>query len=178
MMAYSQVNGPGKRAVIWLQGCTLACPGCFNPETHGAGGCKEYPVEQLMDWLATLAGSIDGLSISGGEPLQQLGPLVNLLKPVKQTLGLPVLLFTGYTWLEVQKMPAAPSLIDCVDVVIAGRYLAEQRQANHLIGSSNKTVHFITNTYTLDDLNSIPPAEVVIDPSGAVVLSGIDPLIW
>jgi anaerobic ribonucleoside-triphosphate reductase activating protein len=178
MMAYSQVNGPGKRAVIWLQGCTLACPGCFNPETHGAGGGKEYPVEQLMDWLATLAGSIDGLSISGGEPLQQLPHLVNFLQQVRQKLGLPVLLFTGYTWLEVQKMPAAPSLIDCVDVVIAGRYLAEQRQANHLIGSSNKTVHFITHTYTLDDLNSIPPAEVVIDPSGAVVLSGIDPLIW
>ena len=30
----SRANGPGARFVVWLQGCTLGCPGCFNPATH------------------------------------------------------------------------------------------------------------------------------------------------
>ena len=30
----SRANGPGPRAAVWFQGCTLGCPGCFNPDTH------------------------------------------------------------------------------------------------------------------------------------------------
>ena len=33
----SRVNGPGRRVVVWVQGCTLGCLGCFNPGTHAAG---------------------------------------------------------------------------------------------------------------------------------------------
>jgi len=36
----SLVNGPGKRAVVWVQGCTLGCPGCFNPQTHSVAAGK------------------------------------------------------------------------------------------------------------------------------------------
>jgi len=30
----SRANGPGWRSVVWVQGCSLGCPGCFNPQTH------------------------------------------------------------------------------------------------------------------------------------------------
>src|ERR1700691_3577776 len=30
----SRANGPGRRAVLWFQGCTLNCPGCFNQASH------------------------------------------------------------------------------------------------------------------------------------------------
>ena len=29
----SAANGPGERFVLWVQGCPLACPGCWNPDT-------------------------------------------------------------------------------------------------------------------------------------------------
>ena len=29
----SAVNGPGCRAVVWMQGCSRHCPDCFNPES-------------------------------------------------------------------------------------------------------------------------------------------------
>jgi pyruvate-formate lyase-activating enzyme len=32
----SHTNGPGLRAVLWVQGCSLGCPRCFNPATHSA----------------------------------------------------------------------------------------------------------------------------------------------
>lgn len=174
----SRVNGPGLRAVIWLQGCSLGCPGCFNPETHTIHGGKPYPIEKLMTWLRTDARLIDGLTISGGEPLQQIFPLLTLLENIRLELRLPVILFTGYSWDEVQKMPEAKRLLQFLDVVIAGRFILDQRIANQMIGSTNKTVHFITARYQPADFKTVPPAEVIISPTGEVRLSGIDPLNW
>ena len=39
----SRVNGPGLRAVVYFQGCTLGCRDCWNPETHAFAG-KERSV--------------------------------------------------------------------------------------------------------------------------------------
>ena len=43
----SRANGPGVRFVVWLQGCTLGCPGCFNPSTHAAAGGRELDLASL-----------------------------------------------------------------------------------------------------------------------------------
>ena len=40
-MESSQVNGPGRRAVIWVQGCSLGCTGCFNKRSHSTAGGHE-----------------------------------------------------------------------------------------------------------------------------------------
>ena len=63
-------------------------------------------------------------------------------------------------------------------MLIAGRYDRTRRRARGLVGSANKTVHLLTPRYTLDDLDSVPGAEVWLDEGGEVVLSGIDPLRW
>ncbi len=178
MVASSLANGPGKRAVIWLQGCTLACPGCFNPQTHPSATGKTASIEQIDNWLRSLDGSIDGLTISGGEPLQQLKPLTALLHKVRARTDLPTILFTGYTWQEVNQMPGVKKLFKLVDLILAGRYMVDQRAASHLIGSRNKTVHFLSSAYQPDDLSAVPEAEVLIDPSGDILLSGIDPVTW
>jgi anaerobic ribonucleoside-triphosphate reductase activating protein len=134
------------------------------------------PVGELFTRLAALQGTIEGLTVSGGEPLQQLVPLLDLLRRVRQETSLTTLLFSGFTWAEIQRMPAAASLLGCVDVLIAGRYEAGQRLARDLRGSANKTTHFLTGRYTPADLQAVPPAEVIITPTGEVILSGIDPL--
>ncbi len=174
----SRVNGPGLRAVIWLQGCSLGCPGCFNPETHTINGGEAYSIETLIAWLRPQAGDIAGLTISGGEPLQQLAPLADLLEQIHVELALPVILFTGYAWDEIQKMPAVDRLYPFIDVIIAGRFIVDQRIANQMIGSANKTVHFLTPRYRAADFEPVPPAEVIISLEGEVRLSGIDPLRW
>jgi anaerobic ribonucleoside-triphosphate reductase activating protein len=75
-------------------------------------------------------------------------------------------------------MPEAGALLACLDVLIAGRYNATQRLARHLQGSANKTIHFLTDRYTMSDLQAVPPTEVVITGTGEVVISGIDPPAW
>ncbi|NVM26586.1 MAG: radical SAM protein [Desulfobacterales bacterium] len=175
-LLFSRANGPGVRAVIWVQGCSLGCPGCFNPETHPFVGGELVSVGDLFGRIVALGDAIEGITISGGEPLQQRRPLLALLRRVRRETPLSVLLFTGYTWEKVQRMPNAEALLACVDVLIAGRYDASQRLARDLRGSTNKTVHFLTDRYTMDDLQSVPPTEVIITAEGEVIVSGIDPV--
>lgn len=175
---YSRANGPGLRAVVWVQGCSLGCPGCYNPETHSFAGGELVPVSRLVERIAGLAGEIEGVTISGGEPLQQRLPLVELLRALRQGTNLSVIVFTGFSWDELLRMPDAAELLSCVDVLIAGRYDQTQRLASSLRGSANKTIHFLTNRYGPADLAGVPDAEVLIDFQGSVQLSGIDPLQW
>ena len=174
----SLVNGPGKRAVVWVQGCTLDCPGCFNPQTHPPFAGKDWPVDRLLKLILGRKNEIEGITISGGEPLQQLKSLIELSRKVKDRSDLSILMFSGFAWDEIQRIPGAQLLLEHLDVLIAGRYLGSKRLANGLIGSSNKTIHFLTERYKITDLSPVPSAEVILKPNGEVVLSGIDPLQW
>jgi anaerobic ribonucleoside-triphosphate reductase activating protein len=173
----SHANGPGRRAVLWLQGCSLGCPGCFNPATHPQHGGTLTPVSLLAARLAALAGELEGLTVSGGEPFQQAGPLLRLLQAVRAQTTLTVIVFTGFEWAEVQRIPAARQALSCIDVLIAGRYLASQRLAQGLSGSANKELRFLTDRYTQADFAAVPPAEAILLANGELILSGIDPLM-
>lgn len=174
----SRSNGPGMRAVLWVQGCSLGCPGCFNPETHDPRGGEKQTVEQVVERIIALQDQIEGLTISGGEPAHQHRALSHLLKQVREKTHLSILVFTGYDWSELQRFPGIDNFLAQIDVLIAGRYDVSRRVAQGLIGSSNKTVHFLTDRYTSKDLEAIPQAEVIVSPDGEIILSGIDPLQW
>lgn len=174
----SQSNGPGWRAVIWLQGCTLNCPGCFNPETHLPTAGELVSVPLLSQKILAYQSRIEGVTISGGEPLQQLPALISFISEIRRKTNLSVLVFSGYTWKEIQSMPKAGALISMVDVLITGRYVSSQRLARGLIGSRNKATHFLTNRYSQTDLDAVPEAEVILSQNGEIVFSGINPIKW
>ncbi len=174
---YSYANGPGRRAVLWLQGCTLNCPGCFNPHTHSITGGKEIPLKRMVNQIIQTSSRIEGLTISGGEPLQQLKPLLFLLSEVRHKTTLSIILFSGYTFEEIRLMPAAEQLFSTIDVLIAGRYDPSLPTQNPWLGSGNKTVHFFTPRYSIKDLSIVPPAEVMIASNGEIISSGIAPVV-
>ena len=186
----SKANGPGNRAVLWVQGCTLSCPGCFNTPTHPgqAGGTES--VDSLFEQIVALGSSIEGITISGGEPLQQQTGIAALLRRIKAETKLSVVLFTGFSWEELERMGEAnrqragadistalplPLLSD-VDVLLAGRYDAGRRIARGLLGSDNKIAYFLTTRYNQADLDRVPKVEVIITPAGRVFTTGIDPV--
>ena len=70
VMTHSTVNGPGNRFVIWLQGCPLHCPGCFNQPTHDINGGVDMNIEKLAAQINQTP-DIRGITLSGGEPLLQ-----------------------------------------------------------------------------------------------------------
>jgi anaerobic ribonucleoside-triphosphate reductase activating protein len=174
----SRANGPGLRSVLWLQGCTLGCPGCFNPETHARNGGEQWTIEHALNWVTHLPKDVTGITISGGEPLQQIAPLTAFLTGIRRSTALSIIAFTGFDWAEVQRMPRIQALLESVDVLIAGRYLQAQRVSRALIGSANKTMHFLSTRYTAVDFLDIPEAEITVSADGEISFSGIDPLPW
>ena len=174
-MARSRANGPGIRAVLWLQGCSLGCPGCFNPATHPRDSGERASVDELLARVADLGLGIEGLTVSGGEPLEQARPLRALLERLRRETPLSVILFTGFTWEEVTTAAEMADVLLFIDVLVAGRYDAARRLARGLRGSDNKTTHFLTHRYAKEDLDAVPAAEIAIGPEGEVVVTGVDP---
>jgi anaerobic ribonucleoside-triphosphate reductase activating protein len=169
----SRANGPGARFVVWVQGCTLGCPGCFNPDTHAASAGREVSIDELAAEMR--AANVEGLSLSGGEPLQQADAAVALLDAAR-ALGLSTLAFSGYTLAEIEQLPRGPDVLARLDVLIDGRYVAGSRLATGLRGSANQRIQLLTDRYTLADVEATPVAEIRIAPTGDVVLTGVDPL--
>ncbi len=172
----SDSNGPGCRCVIWVQGCSLNCPGCFNPETHPVDSGERVTVSYLCNRVISFGDSIEGITISGGEPLEQIDALTCFLGYIKKHSDLSILLFTGYSWDEISRMQHSDELLACVDVLIAGRYEQALRSSTGLLGSTNQTVHFLTDRYSINDLAIIPSGEVIISDDGQIMITGIDPL--
>ena len=167
----SRANGPGARTVVWMQGCTLGCAGCFNPATH-AGGGTPMSVDDVMSHVPA---DIQGLSLSGGEPLQQAAAIVPLLDAARAR-GMSTLEFSGYTQDEIAVLPSGPDVLARLDVLIDGRYVVAQRLAIGFRGSANQHIVLLTNRYALAEVEATPTAEVRISPTGDVILTGVDPL--
>lgn len=169
----SRANGPGLRAVIWVQGCTLHCPGCFNPQTHASDTGRLVKVNDLFQQILALGISIEGITVSGGEPLQQIQPVLALLKRVRAETSLSTLMFSGYNREEIERFPAFRELQACLDVLIAGRYDAGKQVATGMISSANQIPLFFSDRYTLADLLAVPPVEVIVSPDGEVLATGV-----
>lgn len=169
----SRANGPGTRFVVWMQGCTLGCAGCFNPGTHDPAAGREVEVAELAAQLA--ASGADGLSLSGGEPLQQPAAAAALLDAAR-ALGMSTLAFSGYTLEEIRALPGGPEVLARLDVLVDGRYVSTERLAEGLRGSANQRIQLLTRRYSLADVEATPVAEIRIGPTGELVLTGVNPL--
>ena len=172
VMSRSRANGPGERTVVWFQGCPLACHGCFNQETHVPGE-NLVEVSELVDDLLERDATPSGLTISGGEPLAQPFALNKLIALWKARSGTSVIISTGYEWAEIETQPMRTAAIKGADLVIAGRYNARLHLGSTLRGSSNKTYHFLTDFFRVQELIYVPEFEVVISPDGSMHVSGV-----
>lgn len=80
----SIVDGPGNRVAIFMQGCNFDCWYCHNPETiEMKNGGKVYTPTSLFLEIEKYFDFVDGITISGGEPLLQQEFVFELLKLIK-----------------------------------------------------------------------------------------------
>lgn len=139
-VACSEAEGPYRRFALWVQGCTLACPGCCNPELFAAAGGSEVSVAALAEELdaARRTHAIEGLTVLGGEPLEQLAAVTALCAAARQR-GLGVLLFSGHTLAEIESGVGGEVLLAGVDTLVDGRFMADRRDTERrFIGSTNQ----------------------------------------
>jgi anaerobic ribonucleoside-triphosphate reductase activating protein len=173
MIPRSAVNGPGDRFVVWVQGCSLHCPGCWNPGTWSRRPATLVPPGELAGTIATTPG-IEGVTLTGGEPFDQAAELAELAACVRSR-GLSVMIFTGYD-LDELNTDAHQALLAACDVIVTGRYRQEERTLDLTWrGSANQEVHFVTARYGPRAMPAAAECEVHIAADGSLTLTGFPP---
>ncbi|MGW4891970.1 4Fe-4S single cluster domain-containing protein [Kitasatospora sp. NPDC004240] len=141
--------GPGTRAGIWTQGCTIGCAGCVSRDTWAADPGTLVDLAHLQTWLRGLPDPLDGITVSGGEPFQQPRALAALLDWVhawrrERPAPLDVLVYSGYPLARLRG--EHPALLERCDAVLTGPYV--ERLADPALrwaGSSNQRLTALTD---------------------------------
>lgn len=81
---FGTVDGPGIRYVIFLQGCNMRCAYCHNPDTWNCNTGVTQSVDEVINDIAKYKRYIQGVTISGGEPLLQIDFVTELFKKVHE----------------------------------------------------------------------------------------------
>lgn len=141
-------NGPGIRVSLYVSGCTHYCKNCFNKDTWDFNsGIKFDNIEKDKFIEFCKNEKITGVSILGGEPLQQnYLEMFDLLKDIKTKVNKPIWLWTGYKFEEIT-YDKKQMIFNFVDVLIDGKFEEENKNINlKYCGSTNQRVIDIKQT--------------------------------
>ncbi|MGM0369827.1 MAG: 4Fe-4S single cluster domain-containing protein [Bacillota bacterium] len=146
----SLVLGPGKRSVIWVQGCEFDCPNCINEHLQSFEVAELTAVKVLVERI--IEQDVEGVTITGGEPFLQPQPLAVLAANLKKA-GLTVQVYSGFYLKELldSKHRHVYNFLDQIDVLIDGRYEVEKAESTLYKGSSNQNIYFFTDAYSIAD---------------------------
>ena len=171
----SEVNDPGCRAVVWVQGCKRECPGCFNPASWSFETNQLIAVEKLANQILSNPRN-QGVTFSGGEPFWQAPALTQLAKKLKAA-GLNVMSFSGFTLQELQSENAplgAQELLEQLDILVDGPFVESLaiNSPDTLVSSRNQRVH-VFNPALKDQLNwASDQMEIHILKDGSRIITG------
>ncbi|MGD0225611.1 MAG: 4Fe-4S single cluster domain-containing protein [Terriglobia bacterium] len=188
----SRANGPGLRAVVFFQGCKLACVGCWNPRTHPFHG-PEITVDVVAQEVlrSRQEYTLEGVTFSGGEPMQQADRLLGLIHSLRrQAPELGFGMFSGYAehelaqgqyWVwgdessEQLRKRLWQEIRACLDFAILGRFNQAQPINMPLRTSRNQVLRLFSDHYTPADFGE-ELTEVSIHEGGKVEITGFPTL--
>jgi|JI10StandDraft_1071094.scaffolds.fasta_scaffold140437_2 anaerobic ribonucleoside-triphosphate reductase activating protein len=167
----SFIYGPGCRFVIWVQGCSIHCKGCWNLEMWSFTARKTLSIEGLFSKIENEKHLIEGITLLGGEPLDQFEEVCQLLSKCREN-GLSTMIFTGYEMNEIVEKGMS-EIIYQSDILITGRYEETKRTLNHQwIGSTNQEIHFLSDRYKAFVQKNSNYMEISIEESGCTTFLG------
>ena len=141
----SLVNGEGMRMVIFTSGCKHNCEGCHNKPMQDFNYGDQWDVDELFNYIKDNSDLIDGITYSGGDPIEQIEPIIYLSKRIKKELNLSIWCYTGYT-LEQINNSSNKELLKYIDVLVDGKFLKDKKEnALKYTGSSNQRIIYLKN---------------------------------
>jgi len=175
----TEAEGPGPRFAVWVQGCSIRCPGCCNPHMFDPSGGTAVEVEELLARLDRVRGRVEGVTLLGGEPFEQAAVLTPFARGARER-GLTVAAFTGHRLedLRADRIPGSGELLAEIDLLVDGAYQAGRPETERRwSGSANQRFHFLTGRISLGVENLHPgeperTVELRIAPDGALTRSG------
>ncbi|RAI79158.1 anaerobic ribonucleoside-triphosphate reductase activating protein [Macrococcoides goetzii] len=140
-------DGTGMRVSVYVSGCHFHCPECFNASiwsfNHG-----ERITEQKIEEILTLLDKdyISGLSLLGGEPLDNLAVIQPLISAFRKKFGnrKDIWMWSGYMIEYIQNTPVLAEVLNDIDVLVDGPYVHSLFQPNlKFRGSLNQRIHYL-----------------------------------
>ena len=138
----SEVLGPYKRFIVWVQGCKRRCKGCIAKDSWALDGGELVEVNAIVQQILRQE-NIEGITISGGEPFLQQDALCELIRKVREQKDIGVIIYTGMKYSEIENT----ALAHFADLIIDGEYVEELNDNKSLRGSSNQNVLCLTERY-------------------------------
>ena len=183
----SRANGPGLRAVAYFQGCSLHCPGCWNPLSHKFTGTEVPPAYVLGQVKSAMQKfPLEGVTFSGGEPMQQAQALLELVSGIRAAAPtISIGMFTGYAEAEldngeyatrpktsaVERRDLWHAARSYLDFAIMGRYDRTHPGTVALRTSTNQRLRLFSARYH-EETFAEQFVEVGIEQDGMAVLTG------
>lgn len=136
----STVDGPGRRSVVQVSGCSIRCPGCYVPDTHVRENGSLVSINVLIDEIVKRRSEHDGVTILGGEPFDQPDSIAELVFRLKRA-GVHICIYSGYKLedLMARKEPNVDYILSHIDLLIDGPFANELRKdAGEYRGSRNQ----------------------------------------
>ena len=137
--------GPGKRFALWFAGCNKKCKGCLSPEFRSRSDADLRPISLIENFIRSKRDKIDGITISGGEPLLQYAAVQKICEAARSAGITDILLYTGLT--EAELSDSRYNFIKgAVGVVVSEAYFEQLNDPadpwGTLRGSTNQKITF------------------------------------
>lgn len=137
--------GVGTQFVLWVQGCPFNCKNCISQDWIPFEKANIFNIQSLAEIILNTEG-IDGLTISGGEPMMQASGLAELLKIIKkEKVEMNIIVFTGFTMKKLNELKGVKDFLNFIDVLITGLYVDELNENKGLRGSSNQEIIYLND---------------------------------
>jgi anaerobic ribonucleoside-triphosphate reductase activating protein len=190
-IAHSQVNGPGVRAVVYFQGCNLGCDGCWNPATHTFTGLP-HEAQDVAEQVAAAHQTqfIEGVTFSGGEPMQQALDLLEAVRLLKRARSeISIGMYSGYTERELAsgrfwtrcgiaqeaRRRVWADIKQELDFAVLGRFVAARPSKFPMRTSANQVLRLFSDRYREEHFTPLE-FEVHIEAQGLTQITGF-PLV-
>lgn len=132
-------DGPGIRSVLFLQGCRKNCKNCHNHQIQEHGKGTMMNIDKLINFINSRCCN-KRITISGGEPLEQLDSLLILVEKLKKD-GYEVCVYTGW---ELNDVPEI--LLKKIDYIKTGGFISSLKSADiQYVGSTNQHMFTLKN---------------------------------
>jgi anaerobic ribonucleoside-triphosphate reductase activating protein len=147
----SIVDGPGLRFVVFFQGCSRHCPNCHNKNTWSFDEGKSYLISDIVEKVKSFE-LLNGVTISGGEPLDNQEALLEFLLELRKVLTRHqnIMIYTGYEYQDLlDQIRLEP---DCLvgkilantDILKCGPYVENLKTLDiPFLGSSNQQLIYL-----------------------------------
>ena len=162
-------EGPRQNTTIWVSGCSIRCPGCFNPHLWESSYGVDFTVSFLIDLIQKGIPCGDtGIAVVGGEPFDQVEELYELFLQVKQYLPLhKITVYSGYIFENLLNDKNRPLKLS--DYLVDGPFIIKEKLAGGYRGSTNQRVIDVQESFLLGVTKTLDWDNLVVVTKNTIV---------